>query len=148
MGGRALGAALAVLVLGAGCNSPIQSTKIVEPDEATGGAAGAGAPTAAANAAQGAYVPSGKPPAMLAENAVSGTVRGRVVETGHTLLLVEDVYGRRWWLELSQSSLIFEEGQPASALAFEEGIRVDATFENSGGRHYLKRANILEGTPQ
>lgn len=148
MGGRALWAALAVLVLGAGCNSPIQSTKIVEPDEATGGAAGAGAPTSAAQAAQGAYVPSEKPPPMLAENAVSGTVRGRVVETGHTLVLVEDVYGRRWWFQLAQSTLIYEEGQPASVLAVEEGVRVDATFENSGGRHYLKSANILERTPQ
>lgn len=148
MGGRALGAALAVLMVGSGCNSPIESTKIGDPEAATGGAAEAGAPSAAAQAARGAYAPSREPPAQLPENAVRGTVRGQVVETGHTLVLIEDTYGRRWWFQLSESTQVFEQGEPASALAFSDGVRVEATFESTQGKQYLTRANVLERTPQ
>lgn len=102
-----------------------------KPASATGGTGGSG-PAGAMQSAP-----------ALPENALRGTVVGRIVELGPSKVVVEDRNARRFWLQMTPQTVITVNGRTASALAFREGTLIRATFASERGRRVLTRAEVI-----
>lgn len=81
----------------------------------------------------------------VAEDALTGTVRGEVTLEGPETLVVTDAQGRKFWLELEMVSQIHYRGEPSSALIFKPGAIADVSFVTDAlGDQVVVRANVLQ----